>query len=129
MAPATADRLVDGRDIAAVLRGRRQRAGRFAVVHARAVPGDGLARVAVVASRRVGNAVTRNRAKRVLREAARQLPWRPATDVVLIARAACATTSMAVVRDELEGLARVLDALDPHAADAPTTRPELDVMT
>ncbi len=51
-----------------------------------AADGDG-ARVAFVAGKKVGGAVSRNRAKRVLRAAARRLgaPW-PGYDVVLIAR-------------------------------------------
>lgn len=51
--------------------------------------GEGPARIGVTASRRVGSAVTRNRAKRLLREAARRaLPEVPAgTDVVLVATA------------------------------------------
>ncbi|MBF4509010.1 MAG: ribonuclease P protein component [Aeromicrobium sp.] len=44
-------------------------------------------RVLFVAGRRIGGAVTRNRAKRVLREAARRsgAPW-PGLDVALLAR-------------------------------------------
>lgn len=44
-------------------------------------------RVVFVAGRKLGNAVARNRAKRVLREALRRAggPW-PATDMALIAR-------------------------------------------
>jgi ribonuclease P protein component len=48
---------------------------------------DEAVRVAVVASRKVGSAVARNRAKRLLREAARHVAWRPGTEVVLVARA------------------------------------------
>jgi ribonuclease P protein component len=67
--------------------------------------------VAVVASRRVGNAVSRNRAKRLLREASRQLHWAAGTDVVLVARAACATSDLASVRAELAELAVGLGVL------------------
>ena len=53
-----------------------------------AVPGGRGAspRVGVVASRKVGGAVARSRAKRLLREAYRRAPSRPAGDLVLIAR-------------------------------------------
>lgn len=115
VAPVAVDRLREGRDIAAVLRGRRQRAGRLAVVHVRTERTVGLPRIAVVASRRVGSAVSRNRAKRLLREAARQLPWRPGVDVVLIARAGCAESQLSRVRDEVAHLAGALDALDAAA--------------
>ena len=72
--------------------------------------GDGLpARVAVIASRRVGGAVQRNRAKRLLREAARHLPLQSGTDVVLVARARCARSTLDEVFEELSGLASGLD--------------------
>lgn len=112
MAPVAVDRLREGRDIAAVLRGRRQRAGRLAVVHVRTERAVGPPRIAVVASRRVGSAVARNRCKRLLREAARTLPWREGIDVVLVARGDCAASRLAPVRDELAELARSLDVLD-----------------
>jgi ribonuclease P protein component len=111
VAPGATDRLRNGRDIVAVLRGRRQRAGEFAVLHVRAGGSNGTPRVAVVASRRVGNAVARNRAKRLLREASRQLPWAEGTDVVLVARAACATSDLDGVRGELAELAAGLGVL------------------
>ncbi|MEX2504554.1 MAG: ribonuclease P protein component [Egicoccus sp.] len=112
MAPVAVDRLREGRDIAAVLRGRRQRAGRLAVVHVRTERTVGPPRIAVVASRRVGTAVSRNRCKRLLREAARGLPWQHGVDVVLVARADLAASQLAPVRDELTELARSLNVLD-----------------
>ena len=51
-------------------------------------PGDGPARAALVTGRRVGNAVVRNRARRLLREAWRTLrpEVRDDVDIVLVAR-------------------------------------------
>jgi ribonuclease P protein component len=109
--PVVTDRLRDGREVIAVLQGRRQRAGHLAVLHVRTDRDEGPPRVAVVASRRVGNAVNRNRAKRVLREAARHVAWAPGTDVVLVARGGCAATPMGEVRDEVLRLAEQLGVL------------------
>lgn len=56
---------------------------------ARVVPNEvGEARIGIVVSRRLGNAVTRNRIRRVFREACRHLPGVlcGGFDVVLIAR-------------------------------------------
>lgn len=91
---------------------RGSRAGRLVVVHARRRDDDEGCRLAVIASRRVGNAVRRNRAKRVLREAARRMPWQARLDVVLTARAACADAHVDQVIGDLRETASSLGLLD-----------------
>lgn len=67
--------------------------------------------MAVIASRKVGGAVQRNRAKRVLREAARVVPLAAGLDLVLVARRGASEVGMARVAEELEHLADRLGVL------------------
>jgi ribonuclease P protein component len=113
VSPVAPDRLRDGRAIGAVLRGRRKRGGERLVVHVLERGDERPARLAVVASRKVGGAVQRNRAKRLLREAARSRSWDPGIDVVLVARGACARSGYAEVVTELHRAMRAL-GFDSH---------------
>jgi ribonuclease P protein component len=73
-------------------------------------------RFGVTAGRRLGSAVLRNRAKRLLREALREIDPRlcPGHDIVVIARNRFrATTTLAEVREQLLQLARRAEILEP----------------
>ncbi len=75
------------------------------VVHALARDdGDGTTRVAVVASRAVGSAVARNRAKRRLRAAARQARLPHAVDLVVDARPATVRAPFTALHRDIERL-------------------------
>ena len=82
------------------------------VVHVAERTDGGPARVAVVASRRVGGAVQRNRAKRRLRELIRHLPLRREVDVVLVARRRCVDAPFAELGVELAELCAALGVRD-----------------
>lgn len=56
------------------------------------------------ASRRVGNAVTRNRVKRRLREVLRQTPLKPGWDIIFIARPSSADARYAGLKSSVERL-------------------------
>ena len=64
---------------------------------------DGRSRLGLSVSRKVGNAPRRNRVKRVLREAFRQLAseWEEPLDLVLVARPGTAPTSLEEARESL----------------------------
>ena len=66
-------------------------------------PGEpGLPQVGVVAGRKVGNAVSRNRAKRRIREALRSVELEPNTAYVVIASAAVVETDFGRLERWLE---------------------------
>lgn len=98
------DRLASSRDVRHVLRHGDRASGRQLTVHVCTGVDHGVPRMAVIASRRVGPAVARNRAKRLLREAGRRVNWPADADVVLVARPGIVGADLWRVLDELREL-------------------------
>ena len=88
-------------------------------------PGAGTAgkvRIGFTASRKVGNAVVRNRAKRRLRAAAAEIlsrDGRPGTDYVLIARAGTEERTYAELLADLAGALRQVERQSQLGGAAP----------
>ena len=66
--------------------------------------GRALSRYGLSVSRRVGNAVARNRVKRLLREVLRMTPLEPGWDIVFIARPAAAVAGYDDIKRSATGL-------------------------
>src|SRR3990172_215700 len=82
---------------------------------------DGPARLGVAAGKRVGGAVQRNRAKRLLREGARPLypALAPGWDILLMARGAVLEASSTQITAGLDQVLRKLSVIAPqdHTTD------------
>ena len=99
--PALA-RLRSSQDIERVFRTGTSSHSRSLSVHCLERPGDRTTtRAAVVAGRKVGGAVQRNRAKRRLRAALREVAIPPGVDVVIVARPRTADVAFADLRSTL----------------------------
>ncbi len=115
------DRLRLNREFQRVYREGRSVPGALLVLFYLTAP-DLPRKAGVVASRRVGNAVRRNRAKRLLREAYRHLKWRlpeRGVQLVLVARRGCGDSHLAEVQHELTQLlarARLVEPGSPAPA-------------
>jgi ribonuclease P protein component len=101
------ERLRRDADIRATLRHRAAAHGDTTVVHARMREDREAGRAAVVAGRKVGNAVARNRAKRRLRAALAEVSVPAGVDVVVVARPAALRGGFAALRAELQRLTEV----------------------
>ena len=83
--------------------------------------GLSLSRYGLSVSKRVGNAVMRNRVKRRLREILRIMPVKPGCDIIFIARPAAANANYAGLMRSVEGLlsrARLLATDEEHGSRA-----------
>ena len=95
-------RLTSSADIRDVFAARTGSGSAHEVAHARSRGDTAGSRVAVVAGRRVGNAVTRNRAKRLIRECLRQASIPAGHDLVVTAKAGAAQTPLAHLVGEVQ---------------------------
>jgi ribonuclease P protein component len=107
-------RLRSGKDFAAAYREGRIQSNQLLVV--RVVPNGGPAsRFGFVVGKVAGTAVTRNRIKRRLREAARALDVSPGYDIVIGVRKAAATAKFAELSTALTALLKRSGVLRDHA--------------
>jgi ribonuclease P protein component len=109
------ERLKARKDFTDVYRKGRAWANKFLVL--RALPNDlPYHRCGLVASKRVGKAVVRNRLKRRLREGLRTLALQPGWDLIFLARPLAARSSYDELQEAIASLlsrARLLDGVDP----------------
>lgn len=100
-------RLTRSADFRAAYETGRKHVGRHMVLYTLPRP-EGALRLGVVSSRKIGGAVQRNRARRLLREAFRRnrFQMEGQTDVVLIARVALLTAEWTNIEGELIALAQ-----------------------
>lgn len=110
--------------------GRRVTTPSFVLLLAASQTPGAVARLGITASKRVGNAVVRNRVKRVVREAFRHSGrlFEPGLDVVVIVRASAAELQPAQVLDEWlavqRRLARAARSVRGHGAQSVAPDPE-----
>ena len=110
-------RLKQGRDFARVRQSGQRVVSGCLIANWLMLPPDAGSRLGVVVSRKVGNAVTRSRTRRRLREAFRlhQHELRQPVDLVLVARPSIATREYAEVERDFLGALRKAGVVDKAA--------------
>lgn len=110
----------------AAAKGASQARGAVVVQRLDRADGDAVVRVGFTATRKVGGAVVRNRAKRRLREAARALiptHGAPGADYVLVARMGTVARPWDRLLDDVKSALTRLATSAPNKAAAPTPIP------
>jgi ribonuclease P protein component len=104
--------------------GRRVTSEHFVFILAATPEGQEGPRLGITASRKVGKAIVRNRAKRLVRVAFRATPelWPKGCDVVVIVRKSLETLRAQAVISEWRGLAAVLGRRAREVASRPAPR-------
>jgi ribonuclease P protein component len=125
-APLKIERLKKRADFLAAARGRSCARGAVVLQARDRADDDSLVRIGFTATRKVGGAVVRNRAKRRMREAARALlPQfaRPGHDYVLIARGGAPTRPWLRLLDDVKSALISLAAESDVPSRAPVRAP------
>ena len=113
-------RLRKSSDFAAVWSEGRTRVDKLFVLKVRP-NGFGVTRFGFSVSKRIGNAVARNRVKRRLREAVRAAPVEAGFDIVIVARNGAAEADFAKIERSIHNLlrrARILRKMEPGASQS-----------
>ena len=119
------DRLTSRPQFLAAAKGVSEARGAVVVQRLDRADGDDAIRLGFTATRKIGGAVVRNRAKRRLREAARMLApllGRPGSDYVFIARMGTADRPWDRLLDDVKSALTRLATPRPALSDAPSRR-------
>jgi ribonuclease P protein component len=119
-------RLKLGRDFARVKQSGRRLVNGCLIANWLTLPDESASRVGVVVSKKVGGAVVRNRAKRLLRETFRvhQYEFKQPLDLVLVARSSIVGRAFVEVEKDFLIVMRKAGLLSPESGVQPPPRRE-----